>query len=908
MKFVSVTDIKNNLLTLVKSPVRLISLIIPPVAVLAIMFVVFAMNSMYPFGAKSLAWCDMHQQVVPLLLDFKDILTGKGDFFLNMQNASGMNFYGVFLFFISSPLSFLVAFVDKADMMVFMNILTVLKMMLCAVTANAYFRHCHKNLHPYYGALFSVMYAFCGYAMLFYQNTIWLDVMYFFPLLMISFEALTKKRKTRGMIFCLAGMLVLNYYLSYMVVLFTVLFFGLYIFMHRKNSDKKIAHLFVVSCLIAALISAVIWLPAFAQYLSSARGANIIDGLLKCSLFTDIYTNLPLLFCTMFGFAAVVVFFGRRKTKASRMYAILAILMLLPIVFEPINKMWHTGDYMAFPVRYGYISVFMILIFAAVKLKNLSSDAYAKSAKLRYTIPAAIVIIAYGMFTLWYYAELKKDLDSYSTTLWGNSDSFVLLLIAASGFGMIFTYLLGAGVMKKMRFSVMAVLLAVLTVFECIFSAQVYVAAASFTPTKFDNAIVLEDKIPDDDFYRVTLQQNQYKYFDANLIGGLGYNTIAHYTSLTSEDYMFAMKKLGYSSYWMEVTGNGGTLLTDAIMSVKYRIERFTARDGAIYRDKNYSIFENEYFLPLGIISDSDLSQLADLPDVSEFERGEIQEYIAKLLLGAEEKLFTRYEPDELLNLSYSHEDSIYYFVPDNPKRRSAIEYTINVGEKQTLYLDCFDLVTRNVNEHVNNSFSVYVDGIKVNIHYPDKDTNGLLNLGTFENDIVKVSVDVNKSVYCDSFGIYGLSHDKLDNLLDNTKTAGLTVNGSEISGSVNDAKDGQYLFLSVPFDKGFECTINGEKAEIYRAFGGFMAVRLDEGNNDIKFTFVPQGFRPGMLLTIAGLLLAVVWAVFRKKLAALLSKAEKICTIGVYALFFGVVAVIYVIPVILCVAGAFIK
>lgn len=58
---------------------------------------------------------------------------------------------------------------------------------------------------------------------------------------------------------------------------------------------------------------------------------------------------------------------------------------------------------------------------------------------------------------------------------------------------------------------------------------------------------------------------------------------------------MFAMNGLGYSSYWMEVTGNGGTALTDAVMNIKYYIEKFSAREPVIYRDKNYSIYESEY-------------------------------------------------------------------------------------------------------------------------------------------------------------------------------------------------------------------------------------------------------------------------------------------------------------------------
>ena len=75
---------------------------IPAVIVLGFLSAVFISYELFPFGNNTLSWCDMDQQVIPLLMDFKDILEGKSSFFLNLQNAGGMNFWGVFLFFLQS--------------------------------------------------------------------------------------------------------------------------------------------------------------------------------------------------------------------------------------------------------------------------------------------------------------------------------------------------------------------------------------------------------------------------------------------------------------------------------------------------------------------------------------------------------------------------------------------------------------------------------------------------------------------------------------------------------------------------------------------------------------------------------------------------------------------------------------
>lgn len=78
-----------------------------------LLLVLYAMKELFPFGEFTVSWCDMNQQVVPLLCEFKDILEGKGSLFLNLQNAGGMNFWGVFLFFISSPFYFSGGFCRK---------------------------------------------------------------------------------------------------------------------------------------------------------------------------------------------------------------------------------------------------------------------------------------------------------------------------------------------------------------------------------------------------------------------------------------------------------------------------------------------------------------------------------------------------------------------------------------------------------------------------------------------------------------------------------------------------------------------------------------------------------------------------------------------------------------------------
>ena len=104
------------------------SLVLPPILTLSVFLYIFKIYNMYPFGKGSVAWCDMNQQGIPLLMNFKDMLSGKDNLFFSMQNAGGMNFWGVFCFFLSNPFSLLAVLIQKEEIIYFVNILVIFKL------------------------------------------------------------------------------------------------------------------------------------------------------------------------------------------------------------------------------------------------------------------------------------------------------------------------------------------------------------------------------------------------------------------------------------------------------------------------------------------------------------------------------------------------------------------------------------------------------------------------------------------------------------------------------------------------------------------------------------------------------------------------------------------------------------
>lgn len=76
---------------------------------------------------------------------------------------------------------------------------------------------------------------------------------------------------------------------------------------------------------------------------------------------------------------------------------------------------------------------------------------------------------------------------------------------------------------------------------------------------------------------------------------------------------------------------------------------------------------------------------------------------------------------------------------------------------------------------------------------------------------------------------------------------------------SIKTKKD-KYAFFSVPYDKRWRATVNGESAEIVD-INGLMAVKVDEGENNIMFTWYPRYLVVGAILSVLGFIICIVYS-----------------------------------------------
>ena len=808
-------------------------------------------NELYPFGNKTIAWCDMNQQGIPLLSQFKDVLEGKKGFTYNFANAGGMSLFSVYFFFLSSPFSYLVVFVEKAEIANFMNLIVMFKLMVASLTMGIYIKKKYENLNVLFLVSFSLLYTYSVYNLMYYQNIMWLDIVYLFPLLVLSLDHLLDKNKFLPYLVLITLIVITNYYIAFMVICFVLIYVGLNLYQRRQDKDIQYkARNFIISSLIAALISCFSIIPSFIQYLESARGESLINSLSFSWFLTHLQTTLPLLL----GSTCVIPFLFKKDVSNERKIKyIILLLLLIPIIIDPINCMWHLGSYQAFPCRFAFMLVFLTLDIVAINLKETQEEKFDFKHILGFSI-SLILIISLYVFEKDYINKKIIDLDQYSHSLWGNSTSLEALL---RYYSIILIAVLIIYLLFKLKFinkKVLSITFINLTIIEILFSTSVYLIPPSNDSSSYQKLYSLSEHIDDDSFYRV---KTETKITDVNNVGAVGFNSLSHYTSLTSEDYMFTMKKLGYSSYWMEVGSHGGTSFTDALLVNKYTL-KYGSSSSSICSNDYYHLEENKVF-PFGIITDTNLEEHTEL---KEDTRVNMQETLYQALFNSNNSLHTIYDPSELSNIEILKDNSRTTYKTSG---NGSLTYSLFIKGTQSVYFEAFDKYSNNLTEAINEKITITC-GSKYYSSYPNKNLNGTICLGTFTNQKITVRVKIKETIAVSSLNVFSVNEEILDNEINNVINPNLEVKPNKIEGTFSSNNE-SYLFLPISYTKGINAKINGKKVDVIKVFSSFVAIKLVEGENNLTISYSQPGFGIGLTLSFIGIAMLVLYLIFKDKI-----------------------------------------
>ena len=286
----------------------------------ALFTVIYAGNELSPFGGKSPFIIDLNGQYIDFFSYLRSMAQENNSIFYSFSKTLGGDTISLFAYYLMSPFNFVFLLFPQEDFGTAFYLLLMLKLTACSVTALAFFRNFEGAKTYSWG--FAVAYAFISYNITFYYNVMWLDGVVLLPLVALGLIRFVRGKRPLLYIFSLAASLIVNFYIGYMLCIFSVLFFLYLIF--SKNTEKKVRKtlVFLSSSLMSGALCA-FWLFPLVFSLEGGKfapraatmKASFDFYLLNAKFFTGAHDynqsviGVPAVFCGIFTVFAVLLYF-----------------------------------------------------------------------------------------------------------------------------------------------------------------------------------------------------------------------------------------------------------------------------------------------------------------------------------------------------------------------------------------------------------------------------------------------------------------------------------------------------------------------------------------------------------------------------------------------------------------------
>lgn len=806
--------------------------------VLVIFAVVFIVKGIFPFGDKSIIWSDMHDQITAFYYHFYDAVRGGSSFFVDFTSGGGINFWGVMVNYITSPVSLILLLFPRGMVENAVSLVVVIKTLLASLACLYFVSKYFKKIQPSYQVLLSLLYAFSSYTFLLYIIPSWMDMVYLFPILLIGLRKLLDLEDVKLYIIVLSICLICSFYVSFIVLLFIIFASFIYLYIYKKDNMKHAIFNLGVSTVIALMISAFFLFPTFLQLSESQRAGIDLSAVLN-SGFGPLSDKISFLFASGFLCSSVILLlFNFKKHKKFVSFLLPLLIMVgLPLIIEPLNKMWHFGSYYYFPYRYGFILIFLLIIGACYYLNNVNSKDIIpiKFRKWLPLIAIGVSLLSMTFILIKFDEPIMMSIDKL--TLSSNKISllllfFVFVLVFISSF-----IILMSDRDKKSNI----VLLYVLVISNLLFNGYFYLGGydpSSKLLLQYDQMIKMNKiKGVTGNYYMKEVNRDLISNY--GMVTGI--NTFSNFTSLVNKNTFLTMQRLGYDSYGMDVQSIGGNLFTDIFLAQKYIASNEEISDSYydfINNELGLNYYEFNKDMSYGYIIKNNAS-LVD--SKNSFEASNI---IYNSITG-KENIFDIY-------------DLITYSEPTVYKKDLVLEEKIEIVGKKRLYLEVFVDFDHNIKMDNYKSFDVYVNGELLYHEVPNSSRNGTLLLGDFENRTVDIKIVSLNDSLVRNITLGSLDLSKIDSFVaSNNVFSKMYFSGNVINVNVIGNK-GDILFIPITYLNGYTST-----HEIFKVFDNFVGIRLNDGVNDIEIAYMPKGIVIGAIISILGVLLYFIWIKF---------------------------------------------
>lgn len=803
-----------------------------------IILTLYLIKGIYPFGNMTIANGDMGQSYIPFYVFLHDIVYEGKNLFYNYTLGMGSNIYGGFVLDgLFNPTSYLVLLNTRENVPYMLSFVLIAKIAFISLTSYILFNSIYKK-NKFYNFLFSILYSFSGYVLTYNANIMWLDVVGLFPLFILSIKYMFEKNKIHWYSIVLALMLLYNYNLAYMIGLFIILIIPIYIFLAIPKDKQKQAILnLIIATILGIFLSSFAILPSFYQVITSYRMSNAIQNTSSNVFF--LHKMAIILFYSLPIYGLGKWFWKTNEDKQTKKIYVIALIMtaIIPILFEKVNLLWHSGSYQLFPYRYGFIP---ILILSLGALKYFSNNKIKDNKKNNKVVKLILISIFIGALIIGINNAIYLN---------GHIPAFTMNTKVCFGIELVCIMMISILFIISIteRAQTQKVITVILVISEILIYSYAYIGVS---PERIINRELSDQGV----FQAYTIEKEfniedtMYRLKDLTALtnenGSLIHNipNIATFLHIISDEQVLNMEQLGYSHNGSKIHNNGGTIFSDAVYGVKY-ILTDKLLPGELYNyldtiDHKINLYEYKNNLPIGLTYNNEVQDIPE--DLNVFES---QNYLYQNMFNKQEDII-----------------KIYQEKGTNPKYN---RFTLEVKECSQVYFYSKSEISQ-----------IFVNGNSVIMPVPPNPRNltygnyynGILDLGTYKNQTVTIDLFTEKIPKNILIGV--LDIEKYNQIFEEYKSdINITVQNDTIKITGNSDEDTN-LFIPINYDKGWSLSNHSnQQTEIKRVYNSFIGLEIEKGEVDIELKFRPALYKIGVIISLISFILLFIVSYIKTKI-----------------------------------------
>ncbi len=857
-------------------PQFLLAFLFPALTVLA----AFAITGCHPFGDRTILTVDLYHQYCPFLVAFRNKVLSGQSLFYSWNDGLGQEYYAAYANYAASPLNIFSLFFTAKTMPVFIMFVTCFRAGLASTFMLMFLSANDNKRIDNITVVFSSSYALCGWFISFFWNIMWCDAVVLLPLIALGLRKLLLEHKYGLYIVSLAIAIVSNYYAGYFLCLFMVLFAPAYylcLFSCEKPKGDPgrlcfktfigSAVRFAFSSILAAGASAVLTVPTylilkncsatgdtlkpdyslqnnlfdFFGRLMVAANPNIRDGMANVYSGIVIVLLLPLFFLLPKRTGI--------KVKHKIVFGTLLAVMYLSLTNRTLNFIWHGFHFPnQIPYRESFLMSFLLVFIGFLTIRRI------RSLGVKYITGAVLSSAAF--------------LVLYEKFGMGNEGYLQI------GVTLLFLIIQGAALhtvsninVRKSEFF-LETLLTVTMMFEMFAASLISIGLVakhegftSYSPygRNYRDVASYVNEVEGSEGHMNFERSELYPNNICDLQSLYNVKGLSIFSSTARESFVKYMRNYGFHNNNINGLRNAGlTRVTATLLNVRNLVEIDKTQSVPSlfeqeYKGKIVSSWANKDALSVGFMTDPGVIDYA--PDYDKdldvfdktnaWVRSMGAENVYKpvtLITGETSGLNTLDRESQVLAFTVSNN------VPNN-------EYSFNVTIEDA---DIGSDIYLYANSKKGGSVTVECGDTTRKFEIRSYQ---IITCGVFDGTPIHVYVKYSESP-SSNITLYGYQLDRAgyDNMLEKFSDEQLNItkyDTTSIEGHIDVKEDG-LLFLSIPYAEGWSAVVDGKETEIVPIQDALMGIRLSQGSHDVALKYTPAGFKAGLLISAASVVMIV--------------------------------------------------